>query len=66
MKVTILLEELLAAGHTAAEYDAWLVSIADGDQFGSGFVAINPNSKIPALVDRRGRSRWPSSSPARS
>lgn len=54
VKVTILLEELLAAGHKDAEYDAWLIRIADGDQFGSGFVAVNPNSKIPALVDRRG------------
>ncbi len=53
MKVTILLEELLAAGHTGAEYDAWLVRI-NGDQFGSGFVAANPNSKIPVLVDRSG------------
>jgi GST-like protein len=53
-KVTILLEELLAAGHAGAEYDAWLIRIGDGDQFGSGFVAINPNSKIPALVDRSG------------
>ena len=53
-KVTILFEELLAAGHTGAEYDAWLISIGKGDQFGSGFVAINPNSKIPALVDRSG------------
>jgi GSH-dependent disulfide-bond oxidoreductase len=51
-KVTILLEELLAAGHSGAEYDAWLIRIGEGDQFGSGFVAINPNSKIPALVDR--------------
>ena len=51
-KVTIMLEELLAAGHTGAEYDAWLIRIGDGDQFGSGFVAVNPNSKIPALVDR--------------
>ena len=50
-KVTILLEELLAAGHSGAEYDAWLIRIGDGDQFGSGFVGINPNSKIPALVD---------------
>jgi len=50
-KVTILLEELLAAGHAAAEYDAWLIEIGKGDQFGSGFVAINPNSKIPALAD---------------
>ena len=51
-KVTILLEELLAAGHAGAEYDAWLIDIGEGDQFGSGFVAINPNSKIPALLDR--------------
>lgn len=51
VKVTILLEELLALGHTGAEYDAWLVNIGDGDQFGSGFVEANPNSKIPALVD---------------
>ena len=54
VKVTILLEELLALGHAGAEYDAWLIKIGDGDQFGSGFVAINPNSKIPALVDRSG------------
>ncbi len=53
-KVTILLEELLALGHSGAEYDAWLIKIGDGDQFGSGFVAINPNSKIPALMDRSG------------
>src|SRR6195952_5726760 len=53
-KVTILLEELLALGHTGAEYDAWLIKISDGDQFGSGFVGINPNSKIPALMDRSG------------
>jgi len=52
VKVTILLEELLAAGHTGAEYDAWLVRINKGDQFGSGFVDVNPNSKIPALLDR--------------
>ncbi|MBM3488423.1 MAG: glutathione-dependent disulfide-bond oxidoreductase [Alphaproteobacteria bacterium] len=51
-KVTIMLEELLALGHKGAEYDAWLIRIGEGDQFGSGFVAINPNSKIPALVDR--------------
>ncbi|HEV7250134.1 MAG TPA: glutathione-dependent disulfide-bond oxidoreductase [Shinella sp.] len=51
VKVTILLEELLAAGHTEAEYDAWPIRIGDGDQFGSGFVAVNPNSKIPALMD---------------
>ena len=54
VKVTILLEELLAAGYTDAEYDAWLIRIGEGEQFGSGFVSINPNSKIPALVDRRG------------
>lgn len=53
-KVTILLEELLAAGFSGAEYDAWLIDIMEGDQFGSGFVGINPNSKIPALVDRSG------------
>lgn len=53
-KVTILLEELLAAGHRGAEYDAWLIRIGDGDQFGSGFVEVNPNSKIPALLDRSG------------
>ena len=52
VKVTILLEELLALGHRGAEYDAWLIRIGNGDQFGSGFVAANPNSKIPALVDR--------------
>lgn len=51
VKVTVLLEELLALGHTQAEYDAWLINIGDGDQFGSGFVEANPNSKIPALVD---------------
>jgi GST-like protein len=54
VKVTIMLEELLAAGHAGAEYDAWLIKIGDGDQFGSGFVSVNPNSKIPALVDRSG------------
>jgi GSH-dependent disulfide-bond oxidoreductase len=53
-KVTIMLEELLALGHTGAEYDAWLIRIGEGEQFGSGFVAANPNSKIPALVDRSG------------
>jgi GSH-dependent disulfide-bond oxidoreductase len=53
-KVTVMLEELLALGHTGAEYDAWLIKIGEGDQFGSGFVAINPNSKIPALLDRSG------------
>ena len=52
VKVTVMLEELLAKGHKGAEYDAWLIEIARGDQFGSGFVAINPNSKIPAMVDR--------------
>jgi len=56
VKVTVMLEELLAAGHTGAEYDAWLIKIMDGDQFGSGFVEANPNSKIPALVDRSGES----------
>ena len=54
IKVTVMLEELLAAGHSGAEYDAWLINIGDGDQFGSGFVAVNPNSKIPALLDRSG------------
>jgi GST-like protein len=53
VKVTVMLEELLALGH-GAEYDAWLIRIGDGDQFGSGFVAVNPNSKIPALLDRSG------------
>ena len=53
-KVTILLEELLALGHTGAEYDAWLIRIGEGHQFGSGFVEVNPNSKIPALLDRSG------------
>jgi GST-like protein len=54
VKVTILFEELLALGHAGAEYDAWLIRISDGDQFGSGFVDVNPNSKIPALMDRTG------------
>ena len=54
VKVTVLLEELLAAGHTGAEYDAWLIKISEGDQFGSGFVGVNPNSKIPALMDHSG------------
>jgi len=54
VKVTVLLEELLAAGHKGAEYDAWLINIGEGDQFGSGFVEINPNSKIPAMMDRSG------------
>ncbi|MBY0511838.1 MAG: glutathione-dependent disulfide-bond oxidoreductase [Rhodospirillaceae bacterium] len=53
-KVTILLEELLALGHGGAEYDAWLIKIHEGEQFGSGFVKVNPNSKIPALLDRSG------------
>lgn len=52
VKVTVMLEELLAAGHKDAEYDAWYIDIGEGDQFGSGFVDINPNSKIPALLDR--------------
>jgi|TARA_B110000967_G_scaffold64617_1_gene66568 GST-like protein len=51
VKVTVMLEELLALGHTGAEYDAWMIKIGDGPQFGSGFVGVNPNSKIPALVD---------------
>ena len=55
VKVTIMLEELLALGHKGAEYDAWLIKIGDGDQFGSGFVEVNPNSKIPALMDRSGK-----------
>ena len=54
VKVTIMLEELLALGHTGAEYDAWLIRIGEGDQFGSGFVEVNPNSKIPALLDNSG------------
>ena len=54
VKVTVMLEELLALGHQGAEYDAWLIRIGDGDQFGSGFVGVNPNSKIPALLDRSG------------
>ena len=54
VKVTVMLEELLALGHSSAEYDAWMIRISEGDQFGSGFVAINPNSKIPALLDRSG------------
>ncbi|AMU96035.1 MULTISPECIES: glutathione-dependent disulfide-bond oxidoreductase [Sphingopyxis] len=54
VKVTVMLEELLAAGHSGAEYDAWLINIGEGDQFSSGFVDANPNSKIPALVDRSG------------
>ena len=54
VKVTVMLEELLALGHSGAEYDAWLIKINEGDQFGSGFVGVNPNSKIPALLDRSG------------
>jgi GSH-dependent disulfide-bond oxidoreductase len=54
VKVTVMLEELLALGHAGAEYDAWPIRIGEGEQFGSGFVAVNPNSKIPALVDRSG------------
>ena len=56
VKVTVMLEELLALGHTGAEYDAWLIKINEGDQFGSGFVDVNPNSKIPALMDRSGEA----------
>ncbi len=56
VKVTVMLEELLALGHGGAEYDAWLIRIDEGDQFGSGFVAANPNSKIPALMDHSGGS----------
>ena len=56
VKVTVLLEELLAAGHNGAEYDAWLINIGEGDQFGSGFVDINPNSKIPAMTDNSGKT----------
>ena len=54
VKVTVMLEELLALGHVGAEYDAWLIRFNEGDQFGSGFVGVNPNSKIPALLDRSG------------
>ena len=54
VKVTVMLEELLAAGHSGAEYDAWLINIGNNDQFGSGYVAANPNSKIPVMVDRSG------------
>jgi GST-like protein len=56
VKVTVMLEELLARGHAGAEYDAWLINIREGDQFGSGFVGVNPNSKIPALMDRSGQA----------
>ena len=55
VKVTVMLEELLALGREGAEYDAWLINIGEGDQFGSGFVNINPNSKIPAMMDRSGK-----------
>lgn len=55
VKVTVMLEELLALGHEGAEYDAWLINIGEGDQFGSGFVDVNPNSKIPAMMDRSGK-----------
>src|SRR5712672_4569980 len=54
VKVTVMLEELLACGHSGAEYDAWLIRIGEGNQFSSGFVAKNPNPKIPALVDQSG------------
>jgi GSH-dependent disulfide-bond oxidoreductase len=56
VKVTVMLEELLALGHSGAEYDAWLIRINEGQQFGSGFVSVNPNSKIPALLDRSGET----------
>ncbi|MEX0349086.1 MAG: glutathione-dependent disulfide-bond oxidoreductase [Paracoccaceae bacterium] len=56
VKVTVMLEELLALGHSGAEYNAWLIDIGEGDQFGSGFVGINPNSKVPALLDRSGEA----------
>ena len=56
VKVTVMFEELLALGHQGAEYDAWMISIGKGDQFGSGFVDVNPNSKIPALMDRSGKT----------
>lgn len=59
VKITIMLEELLAAGHSGAEYDAWVINIGEGDQFGSDFVAINPNSKIPALADHSTASPTP-------
>src|SRR5271167_2795847 len=64
VKITVMLEELLALGHKGAEYDAWLIKIGEGEQFGSAFVAANPNSKIPALVDRSGPRRSGSSNPA--
>ena len=65
VKVTVMLEELLAIGQHGAEYDAWLIRINEGDQFGTGFVAVNPNSKIPALLDRSGRNLSGYSNPAR-
>jgi GST-like protein len=66
VKVTVMLEELLALGHMGAEYDAWLIKIGDGDQFGSGFVAVNPNSKILRCWIAAARNQSVSSSPARS
>jgi hypothetical protein len=66
VKVTVMFEELLAAGHKDAEYDAWLINIGEGDQFGSGFVDVNPNSKIPALMDHSTTGRHGCSNPARS
>ena len=65
VKVTVMLEELLALGYSGAEYDAWLIRITEGDQFGSGFVAVNPNSKIPALWTAADRSPSGYSSRAR-
>ena len=64
VKVTIMLEELLAAGHSGAEYDAWLIRIGEGDQFGSGFVGVNPNSKIPRSWTIASRRRYACSNPA--
>jgi hypothetical protein len=67
VKVTVMFEELLAAGHKGAEYDAWLINIGEGDQFGSGFVDVNPNSKIPAMMDHSTREPTTRcSNPARS
>jgi hypothetical protein len=65
VKVTVMLEELLALGHAGAEYDAWLINIREGDQFGSGFVGVNPNSKIPACGPQRADAPSASSNPAR-
>jgi GST-like protein len=59
VKVTVMLEELLALGHEGAEYDAWLINIGEGEQFGSGFVELNPNSKIPVLLDRSAEPQRP-------